>query len=78
MPRPVKIRVCYREDAGYLLRLEAAVQKDDRQSAKWRDETAKQIRGLAMRLLEADSLRERSPSSSTTRPRAAIVATGGK
>jgi hypothetical protein len=55
MPRPVAIRVSYRDDAGYLLRLEAAVVKDERQTQPWRDETAKLIRQLSMRLLEADA-----------------------
>jgi hypothetical protein len=55
MPRPVAIRVSYRDDAGYLLRLEAAVVKDERQSQQWRDETAKLTRQLSMRLLEADT-----------------------
>lgn len=55
MPRPVAIRVSYRDDAGYLLRLEAAIVKDERQTPEWRDETAKKIRHLSMRLLEADT-----------------------
>jgi hypothetical protein len=55
MPRPVAIRLSYRDDAGFLLRLESAVLKDDRQTPEWRDDTAKQIRQLAMRLLEADA-----------------------
>jgi hypothetical protein len=54
MPRPVKIRVSYREDAGFLLRLEAAVAKDERQSEGWRQETTGLIRKLAMKLLEAE------------------------
>jgi len=37
-----------------LLRLEAAIVKDDRQSENWRQETARMIRQLSMRLLEAD------------------------
>jgi hypothetical protein len=55
MPRPVAIRLSYRDDAGFLLRLEAAVVKDERQTTEWRDETARQIRQLSMRLLEADA-----------------------
>lgn len=55
MPRPVAIRVSYRDDAGYLLRLEAAVVKDERQTQQWRDETARLTRQLSMRLLEADA-----------------------
>ena len=55
MPRPVAVRVSYRDDAGFLLRLEAAVVKDERQTPEWRNETAQQIRQLSMRLLEADT-----------------------
>lgn len=55
MPRPVAIRVSYRDDAGFLLRLEAAVGKDDRQTADWRKETSTLIRQLSLRLLEADT-----------------------
>lgn len=55
MPRPIKMRVSYRDDAGFLLRLEASVLKDSRQSDLWRRVTAKVIRWLAMRLLEADA-----------------------
>lgn len=55
MSRPVALRVSYRNDVGFLLRFEAAVGKDDRQSQEWRDETARKIRHLVMRLLEADA-----------------------
>jgi len=54
VPRPVKMRVSYRDDGGYLLRLEAAVLLDDRQTDAWRRETAGLARALALRLLEAD------------------------
>jgi hypothetical protein len=54
VPRPVKMRVSYRDDGGYLLRLEAAVMQDARQSEAWRQETAGLARALALRLLEAD------------------------
>ena len=54
MPRPVSIRVNYRDDASFLLRLEAAVVKDTSQSEGWRKETAQMIRQLSLRLLEAD------------------------
>lgn len=54
MPRPVSIRVSYRDDASFLLRLEAAVVKDTSQSEGWRKETAGMIRQLSLRLLEAD------------------------
>jgi hypothetical protein len=55
MPRPVSIRLSYRDDAGFLLRLEAAVGKDERQTSGWRKQTAQLIRQLAMRLLKADA-----------------------
>lgn len=55
MPRPVAIRADYRNDAGFLLRLEVAVGKDDRQTADWRKDTSALIRQLALRLLEADT-----------------------
>lgn len=55
MPRPIKQRVSYRDDAGFLLRLEAAVLKDARQHELWRRVTTKVIRWVAMRLLEADA-----------------------
>jgi hypothetical protein len=47
--------VSYRDDAGHLLRLEAAVVKDERQTPEWRDKTAKVIRQLSMLLLEANT-----------------------
>jgi hypothetical protein len=59
MPRPVAIRLSYRDDAGFLLRLEAAVVKDERQTTEWRDETAKQIRQL-----EADASKNMGGDSS--------------
>ncbi len=54
MARPVEIRPNYRKDAAYLLRLEAAVNKDDRHGAKWAEDTAAQLHQLAVRLLQAD------------------------
>lgn len=55
MPRPVSIRVSYRDDASHLLRLEAAVAKDTRQSQGWRAGTIRLARKLALRLLEAEA-----------------------
>ena len=55
MSRPVAIRVSYREDVGYLLRLEAATLRDDRQTMDWRNETARLVRQLSMRYLQADA-----------------------
>ena len=54
MSRPVSIRVSYRDDAAYLLRLEAAVEKDGSQSKAWREETAQMLRKLSLRFLEAE------------------------
>ena len=54
MPRPVSMRASYRDDASYLLRLEAAVLRDSSQSEGWRKETALKTRQLALRLLEVD------------------------
>ena len=53
MAKPVQIRASYRDDAAFLLRLEAAVVKDDRQTDEWRKETCAQIRSLSLRLLSA-------------------------
>ena len=60
MSRPVSIRVSYREDAAYLIRLEAAVEKDDSQSKDWRQETAQMLRKLSLRFLEADGSRNKA------------------
>jgi hypothetical protein len=54
--RPVSMRVSYRPDASYLLRLEAALAKDERQSQAWRDRMVRSVRALAQDLLEADRL----------------------
>lgn len=55
MPRPVSIRASYRDDASHLLRLEAAIAKDGRQTRVWRVGTTKILRKLALRFLEADA-----------------------
>lgn len=47
------MRVSYRDDAAYLLRLEAAVSKDTRQVDEWRKETCAMIKALTVRLLGA-------------------------
>ena len=60
MSRPVSIRVSYRDDAAYLIRLEAAIEKDDSQSKDWRQETAQMLRKLSLRLLEADGSRNKA------------------
>lgn len=56
MGRPVSMRASYRSDASYLLRLEAALAKDERQSQPWRDRMVRAVRALAQDLLEADRL----------------------
>lgn len=54
MPRPVAIRADgYRDDGAFLLRLEDAVSRDEKQPAEWRRETCAMIRTLANRLLAA-------------------------
>lgn len=55
MSRPVAIRVSHRNDVGFLLRLEAAVAKDERHSQRWRDAVVAKIRELAMLLLAGES-----------------------
>jgi hypothetical protein len=51
MSPPVAIRVNNRDDAAYLLRLEAAVAKDERCTPEQRAEMTKQIRQLVTQLL---------------------------
>jgi len=51
MPKPVQMRASYRDDAAFLLRLEAAVSKDVRQTEAWRKETVGKIHDLAVHLL---------------------------
>jgi rhodanese-related sulfurtransferase len=63
MSRPVAIRVSYRPDAAFLLRLEAAVLIDGRQTDSWRSKTAQLVRQLALTLLEAD-VDKKTPVSS--------------
>lgn len=56
------MRASYNSDAAFLLRLQVAVSKDDRQSEGWRRETAAMINQLARRLLEAEAKAgERAP-----------------
>jgi hypothetical protein len=47
------MRASYRDDAAFLLRLEAAVAKDTRQTEAWRKETGGMVHNLALRLLSA-------------------------
>jgi hypothetical protein len=53
MGRPVRQRVSYAADAGFLTSLVQAVEKDDRQSGTWREETARLLRQAAAKLLQA-------------------------
>ncbi len=53
MARPVALRVSLRDDAAFFLRLEAAVEKDDRQPATWKKEAIKKLRDLANHFLNA-------------------------
>lgn len=53
MGRPVKIRVSYARDAGFLTTLVQAVEKDERQTAEWREETAGLLSRAAANLLQA-------------------------
>ena len=55
MPRPVSIRVSYRDDAAYLLRLEGAVSKDVRQSDSWRRLVLRHLHAAATLFLQADA-----------------------
>ena len=73
MPRPVSIRVSYREDASFLLRLEAAVVKDTSQSETWRKGTAQKIRDVALCLLEADKSKQMFGRSEVEAPKAPVV-----
>jgi hypothetical protein len=50
----VSIRVSYRDDAAYLLRLEGAVAKDDRQSDAWRRKVLHHLHAVATLFLQAD------------------------
>ena len=72
MSRPVSIRASYRDDAAYLIRLEAAVEKDDSQSKDWRQETSQMLRKLSLRFLEADG------SKAKTKGTGAVLKVDGK
>ena len=57
MPRPVAVRVSYRADASFLLRLEEAIEKDTRQSPEWRKNAKDLARKLSQMLLAAVQVR---------------------
>jgi hypothetical protein len=59
--KPVSIRASYRDDAAFLIRLETAISKDDRQTEEWRKETCAQVRALSVRLLSAKIDGEQAP-----------------
>lgn len=67
MPRPVAIRSDYRNDAGFLLRLESALVKDTRQTEEWRKKATTMARQFAMLLLEADTPKDTSGGVSVAR-----------
>ena len=52
MPRPITMRGSYRDDAGYLIRLEAADMKDDRHQPAWCKLVTQKARELAVLFLE--------------------------
>lgn len=52
MPKPVKIRTHFTEDAQYLLRLVKAIRKDNR-PAEWTDEVCSDLENLASKLIQA-------------------------
>ena len=54
MSRPVQMRVSYENDAGFLLRLSKAIEKDPKQPDTWRRETLTTIQTLVQLLLEAN------------------------
>lgn len=68
MPRPVAIRVSYRTDAAFLLRLEEAIGKDPRRSDAWKREAGQMARALAQKLLTAEQerIREKKAGSKKT------------
>ena len=55
MPRPVAIRVSYRDDAAYMLRLEEAVSRDTRRTDAWRRKVLGLLHEVAMVFLQADA-----------------------
>ena len=53
MSRPVALRVSWRNDAAWLLRLEEAIEKDKTQSEEWKREAREMAHSLAQKLLTA-------------------------
>lgn len=54
MPRTPKLRVHYGPDRGYLQRLHQAIEKDERQTSKWKSEVGLHLTKLEQLLLNAD------------------------
>lgn len=52
MPKPVKIRVHFTEDAKFLMRLKSAIERDSRPS-EWSQEVSALIDRLAVLLIQA-------------------------
>jgi hypothetical protein len=56
MPRQPKIRVHYRADAAYLLRLIYAVERDVRRPAEWRQQLVEKLQAVALELQAAPKI----------------------
>jgi hypothetical protein len=46
MPRPIRPRVSYQADAGFLIRLIQAIEGDEKATLKWRKEQIERIHAL--------------------------------
>ena len=55
MPRPVAVRVSYRNDAAWILRFTTAVRKDARRSEAWKDKLSHHLNEVAQMLLQAEA-----------------------
>jgi hypothetical protein len=55
MPRPVSMRASYGADASYLLRLQAAVKKDDRRTAEWTQKVLQCLNQVSTLFLQAEA-----------------------
>ena len=53
MARPVALRVSWRNDAAWLLRLEEAIEKDQTQTPEWKRGACEKAHELAQMLLTA-------------------------
>jgi hypothetical protein len=71
VPKPVQLRASYRADGAYLLRLISAIEKDDRQGVKWREETKAMTLALAQRLI---AVKDDDTANTQKKPAAASVA----